>query len=50
MYFAYFSSLNSDYVRDLASQARLSRTAILEVLRQDFVRTAWAKGASLWIS
>lgn len=32
----------------LASQARLSRTAILEVLRQDYVRTAWAKGASPW--
>lgn len=29
----------------LAAQARLSRTAILEVLRQDYVRTAWAKGA-----
>jgi peptide/nickel transport system permease protein len=28
----------------LASQARLSRTAILEVLRHDYVRTAWAKG------
>jgi peptide/nickel transport system permease protein len=28
----------------LASEARLSRTAVLEVLRQDFVRTAWAKG------
>jgi peptide/nickel transport system permease protein len=32
----------------LAAQARLSRTAILEVLRQEYVRTAWAKGASLW--
>lgn len=32
----------------LASQTRLARTAVLEVLRQDFVRTAWAKGASLW--
>jgi peptide/nickel transport system permease protein len=32
----------------LASQARLSRTAVLEVLRQDYVRTAWAKGSSLW--
>lgn len=32
----------------LASQSRLARTAVLEVLRQDFVRTAWAKGASLW--
>lgn len=29
----------------LAAQARLSRTAVLEVLRQDYVRTAWAKGA-----
>jgi peptide/nickel transport system permease protein len=28
----------------LASEARLSRTAILEVLRQDYVRTARAKG------
>lgn len=28
----------------LAAQARLARTAVLEVLRQDFVRTAWAKG------
>ncbi len=28
----------------LAAEARLSRTAVLEVLRQDFVRTAWAKG------
>lgn len=28
----------------LASQSRLSRTAILEVLRQDYVRTARAKG------
>lgn len=28
----------------LASEARLSRTAVLEVLRQDFVRTARAKG------
>jgi peptide/nickel transport system permease protein len=28
----------------LAAQARLSRTAMLEVLRQDFVRTAKAKG------
>lgn len=31
----------------LAAQTRLSRTAILEVLRQDYVRTAWAKGATL---
>ena len=30
----------------LAAQARLARTAVLEVLRQDYVRTAWAKGAS----
>ncbi len=30
----------------LASEARLSRTAVLEVLRQDYVRTAWAKGLS----
>lgn len=30
----------------LAVQARLSRTAFLEVLRQDFVRTARAKGLS----
>lgn len=28
----------------LAAQARLARTAVLEVLRQDYVRTAWAKG------
>ena len=28
----------------LAAQARLSRTAILEVLRQDYIRTAKAKG------
>lgn len=32
----------------LAAQTRLSRTAVLEVLRQDYVRTAWAKGAPLW--
>lgn len=31
----------------LAAQTRLSRTALLEVLRQDYVRTAWAKGVSL---
>lgn len=31
----------------LAAQTRLSRTAILEVLRQDYVRTAWAKGTSM---
>lgn len=30
----------------LASEARLSRTAVLEVLRQDYVRTAWAKGVA----
>jgi len=30
----------------LASQSRLSRTAILEVMRQDYVRTAWAKGVA----
>lgn len=30
----------------LASEARLSRTAVLEVLRQDFIRTAWAKGVA----
>jgi peptide/nickel transport system permease protein len=28
----------------LAAQTRLTRTAVLEVLRQDYVRTAWAKG------
>lgn len=28
----------------LAAQSRLSRTAVLEVLRADYVRTAWAKG------
>lgn len=28
----------------LAAESRLSRTAVLEVLRQDYVRTAWAKG------
>ncbi|MCH9609724.1 MAG: hypothetical protein S4CHLAM45_01140 [Chlamydiales bacterium] len=31
----------------LAVQARLSRTAFLEVLRQDYVRTAYAKGLPL---
>lgn len=31
----------------LASQARLSRTAVLEVLHQDYVRTARAKGVPL---
>lgn len=30
----------------LAAQSRLARTAILEVLRQDYVRTLWAKGVS----
>ena len=30
----------------LAAQTRLSRTAVLEVLRQDYVRTARAKGAA----
>ncbi|HRD55916.1 MAG TPA: ABC transporter permease [Parachlamydiaceae bacterium] len=30
----------------LAAQSRLSRTAVLEVMRQDYIRTAWAKGAS----
>lgn len=30
----------------LASESRLSRTAILEVMRQDYVRTAWAKGVT----
>jgi peptide/nickel transport system permease protein len=28
----------------LASNARLTRTTVLEVLRQDYVRTAWSKG------
>lgn len=32
----------------LAAQARLSRTAVLEVLRQDYVRTAKAKGLSFF--
>jgi peptide/nickel transport system permease protein len=32
----------------LAAQARLARTAILEVSRQDYVRTARAKGVSPW--
>lgn len=32
----------------LAAQTRLSRTAVLEVLRQDYVRTARAKGLSHW--
>ena len=30
----------------LAAQTRLSRTAVLEVLKQDYVRTAKAKGLS----
>jgi len=30
----------------LAAEARLSRTAVLEVLRQDFIRTARAKGVA----
>jgi peptide/nickel transport system permease protein len=34
----------------LAAQSRLARTAILEVLRQDYVRTAKAKGLSPWIT
>lgn len=36
----------------LAAQARLTRTAVLEVMRQDYVRTAVAKGLSktrIWI-
>lgn len=33
----------------LAAQARISRTAFLEVLRQDYVRTAWAKGLSRFL-
>ncbi len=28
----------------MAAESRLSRTAVLEVLRSDYVRTAWAKG------
>jgi peptide/nickel transport system permease protein len=32
----------------LAVQSRLSRTAVLEVLRHDYVRTARAKGLSSW--
>ncbi len=27
---------------------RLTRTMMLEVLRQDYIRTAWAKGLSEW--
>jgi len=30
----------------LAAESRLSRTAVLEVLRQDYIRTAWAKGVA----
>lgn len=33
----------------LAVQSRLSRTAVLEVMRQDYVRTARAKGVSPWL-
>lgn len=32
----------------LAAEARLARTAVLEVLRQDYVRTARAKGLGTW--
>jgi peptide/nickel transport system permease protein len=32
----------------LAAESRLARTAVLEVLRQDYVRTARAKGLSTW--
>lgn len=32
----------------LAAQTRLTRTAVLEVMRQDYVRTAKAKGVSSW--
>lgn len=32
----------------LAAQSRLSRTAVLEVLRQDYIRTARAKGVPPW--
>ena len=31
-------------VVSLASKARLTRSSILEVIRQDYVRTAWSKG------
>ncbi|MGE3953565.1 MAG: ABC transporter permease subunit [Parachlamydiales bacterium] len=31
-----------------AAQSRLARTAVLEVLKQDFIRTARAKGLSTW--
>jgi peptide/nickel transport system permease protein len=30
--------------RQAAIQARMSRSCMLEVLRQDYIRTAWAKG------
>jgi peptide/nickel transport system permease protein len=30
--------------RQAAIQARMSRSCMLDVLRQDFIRTAWAKG------
>ena len=33
----------------MASIARLTRSSILEVLRQDYVRTARAKGVSEWL-
>ncbi|MGQ4810184.1 hypothetical protein NKDENANG_03633 [Candidatus Entotheonellaceae bacterium PAL068K] len=29
--------------------ARMTRSAMLEVLREDYVRTAWAKGLSVWV-
>lgn len=32
----------------LAAQSRISRTAVLEVLRQDYIRTAWAKGVPVF--
>jgi peptide/nickel transport system permease protein len=28
----------------LAAQSRIARTAVLEVMKQDYIRTAWAKG------
>jgi peptide/nickel transport system permease protein len=31
-------------VTAMASKARLTRSSILEVIRQDYIRTAWAKG------
>jgi peptide/nickel transport system permease protein len=36
-------------VRLSASVMRLTRTMMLEVLRQDYTRTAWAKGLSEWV-